>query len=71
LKSANPELPYVPGSGTKKVKFVIDHAEVAAGTPRSIREIRINDRSVLMAMQLWVGVLLKSILATRNYLHFG
>jgi hypothetical protein len=48
LKSANAELPYVPGSGTKKVKFVIDHAEVAAGAPRSIREIRINDQSVLI-----------------------
>jgi hypothetical protein len=48
LKTANAELPYIPGADTKKVKFIIDHAEVAAGAARSIRAIRINDQSVLI-----------------------
>ena len=48
LKEANAELPYVPGAGTQKVKFIIDHAEVVKGALRSIREIRINEQSVLI-----------------------
>jgi hypothetical protein len=48
LKEANAELPYVPGSGTQKVKFIIDYAEVVKGALRSMREIRISEQSVLV-----------------------
>jgi hypothetical protein len=48
LKDANAELPYLPGSGTKKVKFIIDNADVVPPALRSIRDIRIDDQSVLV-----------------------
>ena len=48
LRAANAELPYTPGSGKTKVKFVIDAAEVTPSTPRSVRNIRLDDQSVLI-----------------------
>lgn len=48
LKDANAELLYAPGAGVSRVKFVIDHADVATGALRSIRQISLNDQAVVI-----------------------
>lgn len=48
LKDANAELLYAPGAGVKQVKFVIDHADVATGAIRLIRQILLNDQAVVV-----------------------
>lgn len=48
LKSADALLPYVPGSGLKPVRLVIDLAAAVGSGPSAIRDIRVGEQSALV-----------------------
>jgi len=48
LLDAAAELPYLPGSGRGRVRYVVDLVEGTGNTPRVLRGVRIGDQSALI-----------------------
>jgi len=48
LTAAGAQLPYLPGSGRERVRYVTEVVEGTGNTPRVLRSIRIGDQSALV-----------------------